>query len=321
VAENAPVSDRTVAVLAGGLSHEREVSLRSGRRLASALRDAGLDVREWDMDAALVERLRTDPPDAVAIALHGGEGENGSVQAVLELLGVPFVGTPAPACRRAWDKPTAKAELARAGLHTPDWVALPHTTFRALGAQAVLDAMVDRLGLPLMLKPDQGGSALGAQVVSSPADLPAAMVSCLAYADTVLAERFVVGTEVAVAVVEDDDGPRALPAVEVDAAGGFYDYTARYTPGATTFHCPARLDDAVLADLQDTALAAHRLLGLRDVSRMDAVVDGNGRVQILEVNVSPGLTETSLLPTAARASGVDLGVLYAALIERAVARG
>jgi D-alanine-D-alanine ligase len=320
VAQNAAVSERTVAVLAGGLSHEREVSLRSGRRLAAALRDIGADVREWDVDTSLVERLRNDPPDAVAIALHGGEGENGSVQAVLELLGVPFVGTPAPACRRAWDKPTAKGELARAGLGTPDWVALPHTTFRALGAQAVLDAMVDRLGLPLMLKPDQGGSALGAQVVKERADLPAAMVSCLAYGDTVLAERFVVGTEVAVSVVEDRGGPRALPAVEVVAVGGVYDYTARYTPGATTFHCPARLDDTVLADLEEAALAAHRLLGLRDVSRTDAVVDAEGRVQILEVNVTPGLTDTSLLPIAAQTSGLELGDLYAALIERAVAR-
>ena len=317
--QNAAVTERTVAVLAGGLSHEREVSLRSGRRLATALSEAGASVREWDVDAALVERLRSDPPDAVAIALHGGEGENGSVQAVLELLGVPFVGTPAQACRRAWDKPTAKAELARAGLDTPDWVALPHTTFRALGAQAVLDAMVDRLGLPLMLKPDQGGSALGSQVVRERSELPAAMVSCLAYADTVLAERFVAGTEVAVSVVHDGDEPRALPPVEVDA-GGVYDYTARYTPGAATFHCPARLDDMTLAALAETALAAHRLLGLRDVSRMDAVVDGDGRVQILEVNVSPGLTETSLLPTAVRAAGMKLGDLYAALIERAVAR-
>ncbi len=314
-------SERTVAVLAGGLSHEREVSLRSGRRLAAALRGVGAVVHEWDADAGLLERLRTDRPDAVVIALHGGEGENGSIQAVLELLGVPFVGTPATACRRAWDKPTAKAEFARAGLDTPDWVALPHATFRELGARAVLDAMVERLGLPLMLKPDQGGSALGAQVVTDAADLPAAMVSCLAYADTVLAERFIDGTEVAVSVVEDGAEPRALPPVEVEAKGGVYDYTARYTPGATTFHCPARLDDALLATLRETALAAHRLLGLRDVSRMDAVVDAAGRVQILEVNVSPGLTDTSLLPTAAAAEGTDLGVLFARLLDRAVARG
>jgi D-alanine-D-alanine ligase len=314
------VIERTVAVLAGGLSHEREVSLRSGRRLAAALRETGTTVVEWDMDATLVERLREQPPDAVAIALHGGEGENGSVQAVLELLGVPFVGTPAPACRRAWDKPTAKAELARAGLSTPDWVALPHTTFRALGAQAVLGAMVDRLGLPMMVKPDQGGSALGAQVVATEAELPAAMVSCLAYGDSVLAERFVVGTEVAVAVVHDGDELRALPPIEVDTGDSFYDYTARYTPGIATFHCPARLDQATLAKLEETALAAHRLLGLRDVSRLDAVVDAEGRVQVLEVNVSPGLTETSLLPLAAQTAGTGLGELYSALVERALER-
>lgn len=314
------VIERTVAVLAGGLSHEREVSLRSGRRLAKALRQAGVDVLEWDVDAALVERLRTERPDAVAIALHGGEGENGSVQAVLELLHVPFVGTSSRACRLAWDKPTAKAELSRAGLDTPDWIALPHTTFRALGAQAVLDAMVDRLGLPVMIKPDQGGSALGAQVVHDRSELSAAMVSCLAYADTVLAERFIDGTEVAVSVVEDRGEPRALPPIEVEAVGGVYDYTARYTPGATTFHSPARLDAATLARLEQAALDAHRLLGLRDVSRTDAVVDADGRVQILEVNVSPGLTETSMLPISAATAGTDLGQLYAALVERAIGR-
>jgi D-alanine-D-alanine ligase len=319
VPQNAAVSVRTVAVLAGGLSHEREVSLRSGRRLAAALRAAGADVREWDVDGSLVSRLRTDPPDAVAVALHGGEGENGSVQAVLELLDVPFVGTPARACRRAWDKPTVKTELAGAGLDTPDWVALPHATFRALGAQSVLDAMVDRLGLPLMLKPDQGGSALGAQVVAERSELPAAMVSCLAYSDTVLAERFVRGTEVAVTVI-DDSSLRALPAVEIDTRGGVYDYTARYTPGTVSFHCPARLDPPTLARLEETALAAHQLLGLRDVSRMDAVVDPDGRVHVLEVNVSPGLTDTSLLPIAVHAAGMDLGQLYSTLVERAIAR-
>lgn len=294
--------------------------MRSGRRLATALRSAELSVVEWDADATLLTRLRTERPDAVAIALHGGEGENGSVQAVLDLLGVPFVGTPAAACRRAWDKPNAKAEFVRAGLLTPEWVALPHATFREFGAQAVLDAMVDRLGLPLMVKPDQGGSALGAQMVSTAAELPAAMVSCLAYADTVLAERFVTGTEVAVTVVHNGDGPRALPPVEIVANGGVYDYTARYTPGATSFHCPARLDTTTIAALEQAALRTHDLLGLRDVSRTDAVVDADGRVQILEVNVSPGLTQTSLLPTAVAAAGIDLGTLYATLIERAVQR-
>ena len=312
-----------MAVLAGGLSHEREVSLRSGRRLAGALRASGVDVREWDVDGALLERLSSDRPDVVAVALHGGEGENGAVQQVLELLEIPFVGTPSGACRRAWDKPSVKAELDRAGLATPDWVALPHSTFRELGAHGVLGAIVDRLGLPLVLKPDQGGSALGVQVVRTAEDLPAAMVSCFAYADTVLAERFVAGTEVAVSVVHDGgtgSEPRALPPVEVEVPSGFYDYTCRYTPGAATFHCPARLPEDVLATLADTALTAHRLLGMRDVSRMDAIVDAAGGVHVLEMNVSPGLTDTSLLPTAVAADGSDLATVYQALVERAADR-
>jgi D-alanine-D-alanine ligase len=315
------VSDRSVAVLSGGLSHERDVSLRSGRRLSTALRSVGLAVDEWDTDASLLTRLREQRPDAVVIALHGGEGENGSIQTVLEMLELPFVGTDSHACRRVWDKPTAKAELARSGLMTPDWVVLPHTTFRELGAQAVLDAMVARLGLPLMLKPDQGGSALGAQVVREASELPAAMVGCLAYGDTVLAEALVEGVEVAVTVIDGASGPQALPAVEIVAETGVYDYTSRYTAGLTNFHTPARLDAKTAAAVADLAVSAHRLLGLRDVSRTDAIVDATGTVYFLEVNVSPGLTETSLLPMATEAAGRSLGEIYAELIDRAVARG
>jgi D-alanine-D-alanine ligase len=314
------VADRMVAVLSGGLSHEREVSIRSGRRLSAALRSVGVTVEEWDADSSLLTRLRSSRPDAVVVALHGGEGENGSVQAILEMFGVPYVGTDSRACRRAWDKPTAKAELARAGLMTPEWVVLPHATFRELGAQPVLDAMVSTLGLPLMLKPDQGGSALGARVVRDAAELPAAMVGCLAYGDTVLAEQFISGVEVAVTVVDGPDGPTALPAVEIVPETGVYDYTARYTAGLTDFHAPARLDAASAKAVGELAVAAHRLLGLRDVSRTDAVVAEDGTVYFLEVNVSPGLTETSLLPMAVAAAGQSLGEIYAGLVERAVAR-
>ncbi len=314
------MSDLAVAVLSGGLSHERDVSLRSGRRLSAALRSVGLSVDEWDADSALLERLRTHEPDAVVVALHGVEGEGGSIQTVLEMLGIPYVGSDSHACRRAWDKPTAKTELARAGLATPDWVVLPHSTFRELGAQPVLDAMVDRLGLPMMLKPDQSGSALGAQVVRDAADLPAAMVGCLAYGETVLAEQFVDGVEVAVAVVEGPDGPVALPAVEIVPESGIYDYTSRYTAGLTDFHTPARLDPAAATAVADVAVAAHRLLGLRDVSRTDAIVAPDGTVYFLEANSSPGLTETSLLPMAAEVAGRSLGDIYAGLIERAVGR-
>jgi D-alanine-D-alanine ligase len=314
------MSDRTVAVLAGGLSHERDVSLRSGRRLSTALREAGLHVEEWDLDSRLLDRLTRNRPDAVVVALHGGLGENGAIQAVLELLGVPYVGTDARACRRAWDKPTAKDELARAGLATPDWVTLPHATFRDLGAADVLDALVGRLGLPLILKPPQGGSALGVHVVRHVTELPGAMVGCLAYGDTVLAERFIEGVEVAVTVLDEPQGPRALPAVEIAASSGFYDYAARYTAGLATFHTPARLPAAAATAVAKLALAAHRLLGLRDVSRTDAVVTPDGVAHFLEVNVAPGLTETSLLPMAIESEGAQLGTVYAELVERAIAR-
>ena len=315
------MSDRTVAVLAGGLSHEREVSLRSGRRLTTALRETGLHVEQWDIDATLVDRLTGSRPDAVVVALHGGAGENGAAQSVLEMLRVPYVGTDAHACRRAWDKPTAKAELARAGLATPDWITLPQAIFRDLGAPAVLDALVAHLGLPLILKPDQGGSALGAQVVRDVADLPAAMVGALAYGDTVLAEKYLAGVEVAVTVLDEPDGPRALPAVEIEAQSGFYDYAARYTAGLATFHAPARLSSAAAVAVADLAMAAHQLLGLRDVSRTDAVVTADGVAHFLEVNVAPGLTETSLLPMAIESDGAELGTVFAELVERAVARG
>ncbi|RZQ65004.1 D-alanine--D-alanine ligase family protein [Amycolatopsis suaedae] len=314
------MADHTVAVLAGGLSHERDISLRSGRRLSAALRSQGLTVEEWDTDSGLLDRLRTNRPDAAVVALHGGSGENGSVQTVLEMLGVPFVGTTSTGCRRAWDKPTAKALLAQAGFTTPDWVVLPHSTFRELGAQAVLDAMVERLGLPMILKPDQGGSALGTQVVRDAAELPAAMVGCFAYGETVLAEQFVEGIEVAVAVVERADGPVALPAVEIVPEGGVYDYTARYTAGLTDFFAPARIPDDAAKAVGELAVAAHRLLGLRDISRTDAVVCPDGSVHFLEVNLSPGLTETSTVPMAIEAHGESLGSVFAELVKRAVAR-
>lgn len=314
------MTDRSVAVLSGGLSHEREVSLRSGRRLSAALRSTGLTVEEWDADGALLGRLHDTHPDAVVIALHGGEGENGAIQSVLEMIGVPFVGADSRACRLAWDKPSAKAELARAGIVTPDWVVLPHSTFRELGAQAVLDAIVARLGLPLMLKPDQGGSALGARVVRDAAELPAAMVGCLAYGDTVLVEKFVDGVELAVTVIDNGAGPEALPAVEIVPESGVYDYTARYTAGLTTYHAPARLDAAVAAEVAGLAVAAHRLLGLRDVSRTDLIVTPDGVAHFLEVNVSPGLTETSLLPMAVEAGGQSLGDVFAGLVDRAIDR-
>ncbi|MEI4279909.1 D-alanine--D-alanine ligase family protein [Klenkia terrae] len=308
-------------VLAGGLTFEREVSLSSGTQVVEALLRAGLDAELRDADGDLLPGLAAAPADAVFIALHGSTGEDGAVRAVLDLAGVPYVGSPAAACRLAWDKPAAKSVVRSAGVTTPDWVALPHSTFRELGAGAVLDLIVARLGLPLMVKPASGGSALGAQKVSRVEDLPAAMVSCFAYGDTVLVERFVEGIELAVSVVDLGEGPRALPAVEIVPESGVFDYTSRYTPGLTEYHTPARVPDDVARRAAEVAVTVHEELGLADLSRTDLIVDADGAVHFLEVNVSPGLTETSMFPMAVEAAGHRLGDVLTTLLRQAAARG
>jgi D-alanine-D-alanine ligase len=274
-------ADLGVLVLAGGLSYERDVSLRSGRRVLDALRGAGIDATLRDADATLLPYLQADPPSAVVIALHGATGEDGSLRGVLDLCGVAYVGCDARASRLAWDKPSAKAMLRERGIHTPDWVALPHDRFSELGAVAVLDRIVDRLGLPLMVKPAQGGSGLGAAVVRDATALPAAMVGCFAYDSTALVERYVSGIDVAVSVVDLGDGPQALPAVEIVPRDGVYDYAARYTAGLTTWHAPARLPSATAAKVASAALASHAALGLRDLSRVDLIVDESGEPWVL----------------------------------------
>jgi D-alanine-D-alanine ligase len=307
-------------VLAGGLSVERDVSLKSGRRVADALRSVGIEAILLDADAELLPRLAAETPDAVFIALHGGPGEDGALRGVLDLLDVSYAGSSAHACRLAFDKPTAKALIAAAGLQTPAWLALPHASFRELGASTVITHLVERLGLPLMVKPAYGGSALGATIVTEAGQLPGALVASFGYAETALIERFVVGTEITVAVIDTGDGPHALPAVEIDALGGPYDYAARYTAGATEFYVPARVSDEAAAAAAHLAVTAHTVLGLADLSRTDCIVDSDGTVHFLEVNVSPGMTETSLFPLAVAAAGMDLGVICRDLLQVAMSR-
>ncbi|GGK41482.1 D-alanine--D-alanine ligase [Pilimelia terevasa] len=308
-----------VLVLAGGLSYEREVSLRSGRRAVDALRGAGVDATLRDADAALLPALDADPPDAVLVALHGASGEDGSLRAVLDLVGLPYLGADARAARLAWDKPSAKSVLRTAGVPTPDWVTLPQERFTELGGEAVLQRVTAGLGLPLIVKPAQGGSGLGVSRVSSAVDLPAAMVTACGYYPTALVERYAVGADVAVSVIDDGGGPRALTPVEIAPHAGVYDYAARYTAGLTTWHAPARLADEVLDSVRALAVRAHTTLGLRDLSRVDLIVSPDGAAQVLDVNVAPGLTETSLLPMAAHAEGLDLGKLLAALLRHRIA--
>lgn len=309
-----------VLVLAGGLSHERDVSLRSGRRVAEALREVGVDVFERDADGELLDALDADPPNVVFPLLHGAQGEDGAIQEVLSLTGLPYVGSAPDSCRQAFDKPVARALLERTGLRVPKAAVLGQSTFRELGAAALLNALIDRLGLPVVVKPARGGSALGTTVVRDADALPSAMVECFAYGQVALVEQLVDGVEVAVSVTDTGAGPAALPAVEIVAESGTYDYHARYTAGTTEFFVPARLQPETAAAVAEAAVAAHRTLGLRDLSRTDMIVDTRGTPWLLDVNVAPGMTETSLLPQAVRAAGIGLGDLARDLLVAALNR-
>jgi D-alanine-D-alanine ligase len=306
-----------IAVVAGGLSFEREVSLRSGARVHEALVAAGCDVTQLDADEHLVKSLKTDAYDAVFVALHGRNGEDGAVPALLELLGIPFTGSGFEASRLAFDKLATKTVLRRAGLHVPDAIPLTKGALQELGVAAVLDQAVEQLGLPLVVKPNRGGSALGLHIVQHVDELPGALLRALGYDDTVFLERFVHGTELAVAVV---DGMETLPAVEIRPRAGWYDFAARYSHGATEFTVPARIDPGVAATCVSVAWTAHRALGCRDLSRVDVILDEDQVPWVLEVNATPGLTETSLVPLAVEAAGLQLADLAVHVANRALAR-
>jgi D-alanine-D-alanine ligase len=288
--------------------------------VAAALHAEGVDVSVRDADADLLVDLQRDRPDCVVPLLHGEEGEGGSLQELLELARVAYVGSQPAAARAAFAKPVAKHIVRGAGLATPDSVALEATTFREVGPGLVLAALVERLGLPLFVKPAAGGSALGCSAVAAAEDLPAALVGCFSYGQLALVETYVAGTEVAVPVVDTGAGPTALPAVAIRPQGGVYDYAARYTAGATEFVVPARLSDEVAAECAHVAETAHRILGLRDVSRSDLIIDADGTVQFLEANVAPGMTETSIVPLSISAAGATVGEVLVELCRRATER-
>ena len=308
-----------IVVLAGGISHERDISLRSGRRVADGLSGVGHRVSLRDPDATLLAFLDESRPAVVWPALHGASGEDGALRGLLELTGVPFVGSRAAASRLAWSKPTAKTVVERAGVATPRSVTLPQETFRELGAGSVLETVLAGFALPVVVKPAQGGSAQGVTIVTSAEELPRAMVDAYTYADVALIEEKIEGVEVSVAVIDTGDGPEALPAVEIEPVEGAYTFDARYNAGETRFYVPARLDPQVTEAVASAAVDAHIALGLRHLSRIDLIVDAAGTPWFLEANVLPGLTETSIMPQAITAAGREPGEVYAALALAAIA--
>jgi D-alanine-D-alanine ligase len=302
-----------VAVLKGGRSLERQVSLRSGARVEDALERLGHQSVGVDVGPDLVSRLRAVEPDVAFIALHGRDGEDGTVQELLEVLGVPYTSSGVSACMRCADKVVAKHAMRDAGVPTPDFFAFTETAFKELGAADALGAIEQRLAFPIVVKPADQGSALGIRFARSPGDVPAAIVAAFSYSVKVLLERHVHGRELAVSVLGDE----ALPVVEaVPREEDFYDFAARYTIGRTAFVCPAELGEELSERARALALEVFALLGCRGFARVDLMLEEEtGALHVLEANVVPGLTETSLLPMAADAAGIG----FDALVERILA--
>lgn len=306
-----------IQVLAGGISHERDISLKSGRRVADALTEYGATVVIREPDSSLLANIAKDKPDVIWPVLHGASGEDGALRDILTLTGIPFVGATPEAARLAWDKSIAKILVARSGIQTPPSITLPKETFRELDAESVLKSVTQSIALPVVVKPARGGSAQGVSIVTKIEDLNRAMVDAYVYCDVVIIEKLVEGVELALSVIDLGAGPIALPAVEVVPRTGHFSFDERYTAGETDYFIPARLDEKTSAAARKVAVSAHEILGLRHLSRIDMIVDANGIVWFLEANVLPGLTETSLLPMAITASGNSLGEVYYSLAEAA----
>jgi D-alanine-D-alanine ligase len=303
-----------VAVLKGGRSLERGVSLRSGARVEDALERLGHEVVALDVGADLVKRLSAERPDVAFVAMHGVGGEDGTAQELLEILGIPFTGPGAAACARCVDKSQAKHAIREAGLPTPDWFAFSQTAFRELGAADALPRLEQSLGFPLVVKPSRGGSSLGVKFAAAAAEVPQALVAAFSYDDRVLLERFVSGRELAVSVL----GGEALPVVEaIPAQGDAYDFEARYEIGRTRFVCPAELNEVEHAAVTEAALATYRTLGCSGFARVDLILGSDGP-QVLEANAIPGLTDTSLLPQAAEAAGMSFEQLVERILDLAL---
>src|SRR5215218_3391289 len=306
-----------VAVLKGGRSLERQVSLRSGARVEDALKRLDHEVVAIDVALDLIRRLRETGPDVAFIAMHGRDGEDGTMQELLEILDIPYTGSGVLACARATDKVLAKHLMLEAGIPTPPFFAFSETAFRELGAAEALPAIEERLDFPIVVKPSSQGSALGIKFARTAADVPAALVSAFSYDSRVLLERHIDGRDLAVSILDGEP----LPVVEAVPTGdGFYDFEARYEIGRTEFVCPAALPGGVTEQAHELARRTYRLLGCSAFGRVDLMLGSDDELTVLEANPIPGLTETSLLPQAAEAVGISFDELVGRIVELALER-
>ncbi len=303
-----------VVVLAGGTSDEREISLASGAGATEALLEAGFPVTQ--LDPANKEDLLTlvkGPFDVAFLCMHGKCGEDGTLQGMLEVLGLPYTGPGVWSSATAMDKAKSKVVYARANIPTPESA----TLFRGHNALELATGFAEEHGFPLVVKPGTEGSALGVVIVEEPEGLQGALDEAFALDDEVLVERFVAGTEITVAVLGNDQ-PEALPVIQIVPHSAFYDFEAKYAPGGSDHLCPAPLEDDITQRSQDLAIAVHKCLECRGMSRTDMIVEDSGDIWVLETNTIPGMTPTSLLPDAAAAAGMSFAQLCTRIIEYAL---
>lgn len=312
---------RRVAVLKGGRSLERQISLKSAERVEQALRRLGHQPIPIDADTTLVEQLRTSSVDVAFIAIHGRDGEDGTVQELLEILGIPYTGSRIGSCIRCSDKVLTKHLLTEAGIPTPEFYAFSESAFSELGAAHALPEIESRLGLPIVAKPASQGSALGVKFASSAKEVPEALLAAFSYDSRAVIERYIPGRDLAVSVIELENGPVALPTVEaVPQNDSFYDFEARYEIGRTAFICPAELPSSVAERAVELALKAYKVLNCYTTARIDMMLDReSSELYVIEVDTVPGLTQTSLLPQAAEAYGLSFEQLIERQIELALA--
>jgi D-alanine-D-alanine ligase len=296
-----------VAVLMGGNSSEREISLVTGNNVLAALQRAGVDAYGVDVGENIIDQLRNDRPDRVFIALHGPGGEDGEIQGLLQWMKIPFTGSGVASSALTMNKVTTKCVWECNGIPTPPMVVVGHNP-------DYLEA-VKKIGLPLCVKPSNEGSSFGVTRVDDWSQLDAAIESARKYHFEIMIEPWIEGRELTVGVV----GNYALPIIEIRPKIGMYDYQSKYVKGSTDYFCPAPISDALSSAIRAISLRAFQLTGCRGWGRIDLMLDNQDRFWLLEVNTIPGMTETSLVPKAAKAEGVDFDQLVYEIIWLSVA--
>jgi D-alanine-D-alanine ligase len=304
-----------LVVLRGGTSMERDISLITGGRVQHALERLGHEVHPLDIEDPTTEALMEVAPEAAFICLHGPGGEDGTVQALLETLGIPYTGSGPLSSIRCMDKDYAKRAIRAAGIPTPPFKTFFRRAMNEMGAAAALDAAADSLGYPLVVKPAREGSSFGLSRVEAPGQLLDAVYEAFGYDAKILLERWVDGTEVSVPILEPaGENPKVLGLVEIRPREGAYNFEAKYTPGATDFAIPAEISADAAARLEETTLKTYELLGCSGFARVDTIVE-NGVPLVLDVKTVPGFTETSTFPLAAEAAGISFESLVETILE------